>query len=553
MKARPTKTTRPGSGSAAAQVLARKNNVVVALALRAFRDAQIRTVAFGYLFAVFSYIQPVGYRHTYPTRGDRLAFARSFAENTGLRLMYGQPNDIVTVGGYTAWRVGGVLAIVAAAFGLFAAVRALRAEEDSGRTEIVLAAMVGRRAAAIAALAAIAAGALLLWLAEFAGFLVGGLPTPGAAYLALATASVAPVFVGVGALASQLAPTRRGALGVGGAVLGLLFTLRVVADTVPGAGWLRWSTPLGWAELLHPFAGPQPLVLVLPAGATVLLLVVSTSLAAQRDIGTGMWPAHDSADPHPRLLRTPAGHALRNQRGTLISWIIAVGVLMFVLGGVSQAISPADIPANTRTEIAKLGAGSITTPIGYFAFVFLFVSVAVSAFACAQIGAARQEEADQQLETLLAEPISRTRWLSGRMLLAAAGVAALSLTAGLLGWAGARVAGAPIALFKMLEAGANAIPIALLFLGLTALAYALAPRASGVIGYALLAVALLWHVAGSLIGPPRWILDLTPFAHVGLVPAHPVHIAGSAVVTGIALLAGVAALAAFRRRDLAAG
>lgn len=49
------------------------------------------------------------------------------------------------------------------------------------------------------AMTAIAASTVVLWLAEFAGFLVGGLPAGGSAYLALATASVVPVCVGVGA------------------------------------------------------------------------------------------------------------------------------------------------------------------------------------------------------------------------------------------------------------------------------------------------------------------------------------------------------------------
>jgi ABC-2 type transport system permease protein len=104
-----------------------------ALARQLFRDARIRTIAFAYLFAAYSFIQPVGYRHAYPTPSDRLGFARSFAENRGLRLLYGEPHDVLTTSGYAAWRVGGVLAIAAAAFGLLAAVRALRTEEDAGR------------------------------------------------------------------------------------------------------------------------------------------------------------------------------------------------------------------------------------------------------------------------------------------------------------------------------------------------------------------------------------------------------------------------------------
>jgi ABC-2 type transport system permease protein len=213
-----------------------------------FRDARVRTVSFVYLFAAVAYIQPVTYRHAYPTVASRLAFAHSFAGNKAIRLFYGEPHNLLTVGGYTAWRVGGTLAIVAAIFGLLAAVRALRTEEDTGRMELVLAGVVGRRTGYLASLVAIAAGIVILGLAEFVGSVIAGLPAGGSAYLALATASVALVFVGVGAVASQLAPSRRIALELGGALVGLFFLLRVIADTSSGAGWLRWATPLGWAE-----------------------------------------------------------------------------------------------------------------------------------------------------------------------------------------------------------------------------------------------------------------------------------------------------------------
>src|SRR5579884_4162981 len=78
-----------------------------ALARRAFLDARIRTLAFAYVFAIYSYVQPFGYRRAYPNLAERVAFAHSFATNTGLRLLYGDPHAVQNVSGYTAWRVGG--------------------------------------------------------------------------------------------------------------------------------------------------------------------------------------------------------------------------------------------------------------------------------------------------------------------------------------------------------------------------------------------------------------------------------------------------------------
>jgi ABC-2 type transport system permease protein len=523
------------------------------LARRAFLDARVRTIAFAYVFAAYAYIQPVGFRNAYATLAERLAFARSFGENRGIRLLYGEPHDIATVAGYTAWRVGGVLAIAAALFGLLSAVRAYRAEEDSGRLEIVLAGVVARRTASLAALSAIAAGMAILWLAELAGFAIAGLRVGSSAYLALATASVIPVCAGIGAVTSQLAPNRRIALGLGGAIVGVLFLLRVLADTLDGVGWLRWTTPLGWAEEMRPFGDARPAVLVLPIAATALLLVAAVRLAADRDVGTGVLPSRDTADPRLRLLSSPTAQALRSNGGSLTAWVGSVAVFGFIIGAVSKSVSPADVSENLEREIAKLGSGAITTPTGYLAFVFIFVALVACVFVCTQIGAARQEEAEQRLETLLALPTDRRRWLFGRVVLAVAGAAAIAIAAGLVAWAGARTAGADVSLPRSLEAGANCLPIAVLFLGFAGLAYAAAPRASAGIAYGVLTVAFIWNLVGALVGAPRWVVDLTPFAHVGLVPVQPFRVIAAAVMVALGAACTVGALSVFRRRDLIGG
>ncbi len=522
-----------------------------ALARRAFRDARTRTVAFAYLFLIYAYIQPAGFAHAYPTLADRLAFARSFAGNDALRLFYGYPYDPVTVGGYSAWRVGGTLAIAAAVFGIFAAVRALRGEEDTGRMELVLAGVLRRRTAYLAALSAIAAGVLLLWLAETVGFVFAGLPTGESAYLALATTSVIPVYVGVGALVSQLAPTRRMALELGNALVGVSLLLRVVADTSSGASWLRWLTPLGWAEELRPFtSSQQPLALLLPLGASALLLTAAAKIYAGRDVGTGVLPARDSASPRLRLLSSPLAQGLRSERGTILAWLLSVGGFAFILGAVSTSITSADISASMEREIAKLGGGSITTPTGYMAFVFVFFILVLSLFACAQIASARHEEADERLETLLALPVSRRGWLGGRLALAAGMSLALALAASFFSWAGAASQGSDISLARMLEASANCMPVTLLFLGIAALLFALVPRASGGIAYGAVTVAFLWQLTGALLSAPKWALELTPFAHVGLVPAQPFRAGAAVIMLAIAAVSALAAAWIFQRRDL---
>lgn len=524
--------------------------LLLVLARRAMRDARVRTIAFGYLFAAVSYLQPVAYRHAYPTLADRIGFARSFADNKAVVLFYGKAYDLLTIGGYSAWRVGGVLAIFAAVFGLLAAVRALRTEEDAGRAELVLAGAVSRFTLFAAAITAIAAGTLILWAATFAGLVAGGLPVAGSAYLALAVVSAAPVFAGVGALVSQLAPSRQLALELGGLVIGVFFGLRVIADTSSGASWLRWISPLGWAEELRPFTGAEPWVLLLPAVTSALLFAAAGRIALGRDVGRGLLAAHESARPRVRLLSSTTAHALREQRTGLLVWTGAIGALGFVIGVISKSISSVGISQSLRHTLSELGAGSALTPTSYIGFSFSFFVVAVSALAVSQVAAARHEELEERLETVLALPVSRRRWLGGRLMLGCLAVAAVALAAGAFTWLGAVTQDVSLSLGRMLEAGANCLPAAILFLGLSALAYAVVPRAGTGIAYGVLVAAYLWQLFGSLLGAPHWLVNATPFAHIGLVPAGSLRWVAAGVMLAIGLLAGIGALELFARRDL---
>lgn len=521
-----------------------------ALARRSFSDARGRTTGFALLFVLVAYAQPAAYRSDYPTLSDRLGFVHAFAGNASVRLFYGRPLDLLSVGGYSAWRVGGILAIFSAAWGMLAAARALRAEEDSGRTELLASALVSRRRLYVSTVCGCLAGVLVLWVAVLAGLLAGGLPAGESAYLALATVAPATVFLGLGALACQLASSRRLALELTGGALLVALVLRVVPDTSSSLGWLRWLTPLGWSEELRAFAGPHPAVIALPVALSLATLAGAAALWLGRDVGRGLLSVGDVAPVRPRGLSSPTALALREERWSLAGWMLGSGSFAFIIGLISTSISSAGISSSLRRQLSAFGGASITRPAGYIGLSFLFFVLAFSLFACAQVASARHEEAEERLAVILALPVSRARWLGGRLALAAAGVVALSLFAGLLAWAGAAVQHAGIPLGTMIEAGLNCAPAAMLFLALAALVYALLPRASTAIAFAVVSVSFVWQLLSSIVGAPRWLRELSPFEHVGLVPAQPLKGAAAAAMIGLALCAAAGAVWAFSRRDL---
>jgi polyether ionophore transport system permease protein len=126
----------------------------------------------------------------------------------------------------------------------------------------------------------------------------------------------------------------------------------------------------------------------------------------------------------------------------------------------------------------------------------------------------------------------------------------VALAAGLLAWVGAAAVGADVSLTEMLGAGANTLPPALLFLALGALAFALVPRASSAIAYGLVALAFVWELFGALLELPDWLLAVSPFHDVGLVPGEPFEATAAVIMLALGAAAALAALWAFRRRDL---
>ena len=523
-----------------------------ALARRTFAAARVRTLSFALLFAAYALANAAGYTKTYPTLAGRLSFAQSFANNPALKLFYGTPHHVETLGGYVSWRVGGIASLVAAFFGILAAVRALRSEEDAGRYELVAAGALTRRAAFAARIAGIGAAVAALWLATLVGLVAGGLLAEGSAYLALGVVGVAAVYVGIGALASQLMPSGRGALQLAGAVFGLDFLLRAIADiaNIPG---LHWAAPLGWAEELHPFAGPRPAALLLPAVTTTALLVLALALERRRDLGAGLLASLDSLGRPSasvgRLLRSPVLLALRSEWVGLALWAAATGGFAFVLGTLSNSLVSANL-GTLRQQLSKFGSGGFTTPSDVLGLYFLFFVLAVALVCCGQLAAAREEEVEGRLETLFALPEGRTAWFAGRLALAVAGATLVAILAGLGAALGAAAAGASVSYPRLIEAGLNCLPASLLFLGIGALFIAAAPRQGAGAAYALVTLAFAWELVGALLGAPAWLLGVSPFHQIGLVPAAPFRAGPAAIMLAIGAAAALAALARFRIRDL---
>ena len=97
------------------------------------------------------------------------------------------------------------------------------------------------------------------------------------------------------------------------------------------------------------------------------------------------------------------------------------------------------------------------------------------------------------------------------------------------------------------------IPATLALGGLVLALFGMFPRFSGPLAWASLAMALVVGQLGALLDLPQWVLNISPFTHVPLVPADPFAATPVVWLSVAALGLGAFGFAAFRRRDLSIG
>jgi len=510
----------------------------------------------GVVFGVYIALQAYGYASAYKTPAQRETLATSFSSG-GLTALMGPGHQLQNVAGYTAWKSLAVLTIIGAIWGILIATKLLRGEEDAGRWELLIAGQTTpRRAAAQVLLALSVALAAMFAVTAVITVAVGRgstttWPVGSALFFAVSMVCGAAMFLAAGALASQLATTRRQAAAFTGALFGICFAIRAVADSAHGLGWLRWASPLGWIETLQPFADPRPLALLPIAALTLALSGLAVRLAGQRDVGTGT--LRDRADGrfNARLLTGPIGLTVRLVRPSVIGWLIAVAAEALLIGSVTkQAVKSLQDTSGAGQALIRLGGSGVQAK-SYLAISFLIVAMLVMAVATGQVTAARHEESSGHLDHVLVRPVSRTTWLAGKLAVAVAVVIAAGVTAGVFSWLGTAANETGIGMTSLLGAGLNTVPPALCLLGIGTLTLGLWPRAASAVMYAVIAWSFLVELLAGIVGSSRWLLDTSLLHQMTAAPARAPDLTSATVLVAVGVLTAFGGGVALTRRDLA--
>ncbi|GGP04650.1 polyketide antibiotic transporter [Nonomuraea glycinis] len=450
------------------------------------------------------------------------------------------------------WRSGGFLYLASAFAAVMSIIRHTRAEEDTGRSELVRSAVVSRQAQLTAAVL-VAAGISLVCGLSTAVVLIGiGLEPIGTLAYGAAVTVAGWVFAGVAAVAAQLARDARTATTIGLTVLALSYVMRYAGDA-SAQYWLKNLSPLGWSHLVRAYQDEQWWLLGVSLLAAAVLLAVAYRLLGRRDLGAGSLPERLGRATAPNL-RGPISLAWRLHRGLLVKW--AAGVAFFAAA--AAALSPLGRDLLSRPSIVvdnitkSLGVPADATLGAYSWYMILILAYAIAVYPLLMVLRLRAEETSGRAEAVQATPVTRLRWAAGHLVVTGLGTVTLLAVAGLVFGTLYSVLVGDLAtdLPRFLAGALGAVPAAWCVGAVCVLAYALLPRASAAISLAVWTLTVaLGQIAGPLYG--LWGgSPLEPFHYIPNAFAGPPLTAGPALAL-VTVTAGllVAALPALRHRD----
>ncbi|NJP34407.1 ABC transporter permease [Micromonospora thermarum] len=494
----------------------------------------------------------------YPDEPSRVRYAETAATSVVARAFNG-PIVGADLGAVVVAETYITLAVLAALVSTFAVVRHTRQNEETGRAELLGAAVVGRYALLTAALLVVVganvASGVLLGLA----FAATGLPLAGSLAAAGAVAGVGVAFTAVAAVTAQLSVTSRGANALAAATVGVAFLLRAAGDVLGErvglrveSAWPSWLSPLGWGNQVRAFGGERWWVLALPVALLVAGTALAFTLASRRDVGAGLLAARRGPARAAAGLLSPTGLLWRLHRGALLGWAVAVVILGFSMGVAADEVNDMIVENAAAAEaIAALGGGTDLVDAFLAAMLGLF-ALTLGAYVVQALLRTRADESDGILEAVLATAVSRHRWLLTQISGAVLGAVALMLLAGVsTGLGYGLVAGD--ALGHALELGGAAVlrlPALLVVAGVVTALFGLAPRWSVALSWAVLMVFLLLGQLGAVLDLPQAVLNLSPYTHVPSVPAVDPAVLPLVLLTGVGAVLLAAGLAGFRHRDV---
>ncbi len=463
--------------------------------------------------------------------------------------MQGPPDALDTFGGRYAFEIGAFTFAIIGLMNVLLIARHTRAEEESGRAELVRAAAVGPWSA-IAAVSIVAVAVnLVIALVTTAAFSIDGID-PGRSFLFGAALGLCGlVFAAIALIWVQVFEYGRAATGASLAVIAVAFALRAIGDVQENG--LSYLSPIGWSQAINPFGDAVlwPVIVLVVAVAAAFGLAIA--LVLRRDVGAGLIAQRPGPDAASPSLLSPLGLAWRLQRTTLAWWCIGIAFMGATYGAVLNEIeSFVEEIESMRDVLEQMGMSGDALRDGFLTLILSMIALIAGAGVIQSMLRPRGEELAGRAEPVLAGHVSRTRWLGAHLALSVLAAPVFMVIAGLsVVVADGAMTGEMTGVGRVIAASLVRTPALWALSGVGVLLYGLAKEYTlGV--WAAFAVTTFIFLFGELVRLPDMALNLSPLRHVTHLPGNDQGLTAIVVLTAIGLATFTGGVTMFTRRDI---
>ncbi|MBM2620261.1 ABC transporter permease [Actinoplanes sp. LDG1-06] len=492
-------------------------------------------------------VQSTQSQSLYGSAEDLAQLRATIGGNTAVIAMSGPTELLTTIGGEVVFEIFAFLSIVVVLMNMFLVGRQTRADEETGRAELIRSTQVGRHAPLASALGLAALADLAVGVLVFAVAVGTGLPVAGSALFGTAITAVGLTFAALTAVAAQIFENVRTAYGSVAAVLGAAFALRAAGDT--GNGVLSWLSPIGWGQRTFPYAGDRWWPLLLPLVTTSVMVALAMVLLERRDFGAGLIPSRPGPPSASRALGNAYGLAWRLQRGALVGWASGLALLGVAYGSIGNSIEQYVRDNPEFADFLPGGAESVLDS-------YLALTVSVSALLAAAYGVTsvlrvRAEETSGRAEPVLATATSRLTWLAAQLSVALAGTVVALLAIGIgEGVAYALTVSDADQVPRPIGIALTYVPAVWLVVAVAVLAVGWLPRPAAAVAWVVVGYCAVVTLFANSFDLPEWAQRASPFTHTPQVPVESLTALPLLAVTLVAAAFLATGYVGFRRRDI---
>ncbi len=486
------------------------------------------------------------------------------------------PVAVDTVGGYSTWKIG-IFILLIAIWPLLACTRIVRGEEERGSLDVLLSLPRGRTRVALEKLAAVWTALLLM------GLLIGLITFAGSQkfnadygladtlLFGLNITLICGVFGSLALLISQFTQERGTAAGITGGLLVVFIVLDMVHRVIPGTDWISRFSPIYYYNLSKPLIpgyGTNPGAMLGLLALSVLLSEIAIWLFARRDIGAPvalpgfLQRPEQTVRPERALpvnawsLRSVYTRSVAKIAFPTFWWTIVIaGFAAWMVVVVKQAANQLNTLAAgssfIKDLITRIGGGGANFNANLLSALFVLLPLMLMAFAVTQANNWASDEEEGRQELVLATPQPRLAVLLARFgaLTTATiiiGVLTLALTALAAAASGLTLDGGNLA-----AATLSIIPLGLL---IAAIGYLFSGWLRAAVDTGLLSFLLVIWFFISFVGPglnwPDAALRFSAFYYYGTPLLHGLPTGDMLLVLAVAVVALALASMRFVRKDI---